>query len=127
MQTTSIVNGRFLFYDNSKFDHNAPGVSTSDDNAIATDKTAYLPGTGTATSANVSSYSPGINGIMIDLQGGGTHGSISLANILSDFTFKMGNNNTPKLWGHGSQPDQRFGLCWCGSWRLRSRRADLGR
>ena len=76
----------------------------SDDDAIATDKTAYLPGTGTATSANVSSYSRGINGLLIDLQGGGTHGSISLANILSDFTFKMGNNNTPTTWATAPSP-----------------------
>ena len=94
----------FLFYDDSKFDHNAPGISTSDDNAIATDKTAYLSGTGTATSANVSSYSRGINGIMIDLQGAGNHSSITLANILSDFTFKMGNNNTPSTWATAPSP-----------------------
>ena len=100
----SVVVGRELFYDNSKFDDNAPGISVSDDNAIATDKTAYLPGTGTATSANVSSYSRGINGIMIDLQGAGNHDSISLTNILSDFTFKMGNNNTPSTWATAPSP-----------------------
>ena len=93
-----------LFYNNSKFDANTPGVSTSDDGAIAPDKVAYLPGAGTATSVNVSSYNKGINGIMVDLQGGGTHGSISVANILSDFTFKMGNNNTPSTWATAPSP-----------------------
>ena len=64
---TSMVTGRELFYNNSKFDHNTPGISTSDDGAIAPDKTAYLPGEGTATPANVSSYTKGINGIDVDL------------------------------------------------------------
>src|SRR5205823_1765940 len=39
---TRIV-GRFLFYNNSKFDNNTSGASTSDDLAIATDKSAYIP------------------------------------------------------------------------------------
>ena len=53
-------------------------------------KSAYLPGSGPATFANVSSYAQGINGIMVDLSGGGSHASITQANILNDFTFKSG-------------------------------------
>ena len=64
----------------------------SDDNAIATDKTAYLPGSGAATFANVSSYTAGINGIMVDISG--THGTLTA----NDFIFKVGNNNSPNAW-----------------------------
>jgi hypothetical protein len=64
----------------------------SDDNAIATDKSAYLPGSGATTFANVSSYTLGINGLMVDVSG--THGTFSA----SDFTFKTGNNNSPSSW-----------------------------
>ena len=54
-----------------------------------------LPPNGTlAGFANVSSYSRGINGIMIDLAGGGNHAAISAA----DFVFKTGNNNSPGSW-----------------------------
>ena len=71
----------------------------------AIDKTAYLPGrSGPATSANVSNYSRGINGIMVNLQGGGNHAWITLANILSDFSFKMGNNNSPSTWATAPSP-----------------------
>src|SRR3954463_12379058 len=52
--------------------------------------TADLPGAGTAKFANYTSYSKGLNGIMVDLKGGGQHTSITLANILNDFQFKVG-------------------------------------
>ncbi len=55
------VADRKIFYNNSKFD------AASDSNAIATDKQALLPG-GTATLANYTSYSRGINGIIVDIQ-----------------------------------------------------------
>ena len=100
----SAVNGRELFYNDSKYDHKTPGISTSDDGAIAIDKTAYLPGTGAATVASVSSFIRGINGIMVDLQGAGAHSSISLANILNDFTFKMGDSNAPDTWATAPNP-----------------------
>jgi hypothetical protein len=73
-----------------------PGFS--DDNAIATDKTAYLPGTGTVTFNNVSSYTLGINGLMVDLAG--SHGTLTAA----DFIFKQGNNNSPSTWSTAVGP-----------------------
>ncbi len=101
----SVVAGRHLFYNESgtggatvRYDGNDLAINSLDDNAIATDKVAYLPGTGPATFANVSSYSKGINGIMIDLAG--AHGSIST----SDFIFKVGNNNTPSAWSNANAP-----------------------
>ena len=87
-----------MFYNQSAFDGNNAQVNASDDNAIATDKTPYLPAGGTATFANFSSYTRGINGIMVDLQG--THGTITA----SDFIFKTGNNNTPSTWATAPAP-----------------------
>jgi hypothetical protein len=92
------VVGRKLFYNQSKFDGNAPGINSRDDGAIAIDKSAYLPGSATSTFANVSSYVQGLNGIMVDIAG--SHGSITA----SDFIFKMGNNNTPGAWASASSP-----------------------
>jgi hypothetical protein len=90
----STVVGRNLFYNQSKFDGNDAAIGASDDGAIATDKTAYLPDGSLATFVNVSSYSRGINGVMVDLAGGGNHAVIRS----EDFIFKVGNNNAPSTW-----------------------------
>jgi hypothetical protein len=89
---SAAVLDRLLFYNQSKFDGYDPGIAAADDQAIAIDKVAYLPGAGAATFANISSYSNGINGIMIDISG--SRPSITA----SDFTFKIGNNNSPDTW-----------------------------
>ena len=60
------VVGRHVFYNNSAFDGRDPSVNGRDDAAVATDKQALLPGQ-TGTFANVTSYTRGINGIMIDV------------------------------------------------------------
>ncbi|MBI3837060.1 MAG: hypothetical protein HY288_03895 [Planctomycetia bacterium] len=121
--------GRFLFYHNSARYDTTGNPQTplpfSDDNAIATDKSAYIPNGTASTFANLSSYDKGINGIMVDLMGAGAPMSITLANILNDFTFKMGNNNSPGLWtaaplpiavavrsGAGSSGSDRVELIW---------------
>jgi len=90
---------RQLFYAESAFDVTSvalPGFSN--DNAIAPDKTAYLPGTGLTSFNNVTSYSRGINGIMIDLAG--SHPAITAA----DFVFKTGNSNDPSSWTAAAAP-----------------------
>jgi hypothetical protein len=103
VSTSSIV-GRKLFYNQSgtaspsRYDGNNAAINSLDDRAIATDKVAYIPGTGAATFANVSSYTKGINGIMIDIAG--THGTITAA----DFTFRVGNNNAPNSWAAAPAP-----------------------
>ena len=95
-------NGPFLFYRESlRYDTTGnpqAQLPFSDDNAIATDKTAYRPGSGAATFANVSSYTKGINGLMIDFAG--SHPSITAA----DFIFRVGNNNTPSGWATAPTP-----------------------
>jgi methionine-rich copper-binding protein CopC len=121
--TTITVNaaqvvGRHIFYNNSAFDGESSAANAADDAAIATDKTALLPG-GTATFANYTSYSKGINGIMFDITG--TPGSLSA----SDFTFKIGNTNDPGTWvtappptsitvrpGDGAGGSNRVTLTW---------------
>ncbi len=103
------VLGNRLFYNNSKYDNNGAGINSVSDNlAIASDKIGFT-GTGTATYNNVSAFSKGITGVMIDLQSGlGTHGSLAL----TDFTFKVSgtfsfgtyNNIASAAWSTGPTP-----------------------
>ncbi|HEX3728132.1 MAG TPA: hypothetical protein VHV08_17895, partial [Pirellulales bacterium] len=55
----SAVAGTDLFYKGSSAFDVTNGATFSDDNTIAPDKSAYLPGTGNATFASVSSYTQG--------------------------------------------------------------------
>src|SRR5262249_21165992 len=48
LDSHALVVGRKLFYNQSKYDGNTASISRSDDNAIAVDKSAYLPGSGAA-------------------------------------------------------------------------------
>jgi hypothetical protein len=90
------VTGRRLFYNNSIWDDTNFGFTNA--SAIAGDKTAYIPnGSNTSTFANMSSYSRGINGIMVELTS--PNGTLTAA----DFTVKMSGqllaaNNTPSTW-----------------------------
>jgi hypothetical protein len=108
------VAGRKVFYNNSAWDGNNPLANVNDDAAIATDKTALLPG-GTATFANYTSYSLGINGIMVDISAlGGTP-------TVNDFVFKSGNDNNPADWSSAPPPSSitvRTGAGVGGSDRL---------
>jgi VCBS repeat-containing protein len=98
------IAGRHIFYNRSWFDRSPgfangdPAANQYDDNAIATDKTPLLPGAGQATFANYTSYVRGINGIMIDIAG------LAGTPTLADFSFKVGNNNTPSGWVTGPAP-----------------------
>ena len=60
------VVGRHVFYNNSVFDGRDVESNAADDNAIAPDKVALLPGQAGGFS-NVTSYSRGLNGIMVDV------------------------------------------------------------
>ncbi|HWB00917.1 MAG TPA: cohesin domain-containing protein, partial [Pirellulales bacterium] len=94
----SIAN-EYIFYNNSKFDSNNSAANSSDYNAIATDKTGLQPG-GTASFSNYTSYSRGINGILVDFANLSTSTTLSA----SDFQFKVGNNNTPSGWANAPAP-----------------------
>ncbi|NQU26585.1 MAG: tandem-95 repeat protein [Candidatus Nealsonbacteria bacterium] len=80
------VAGRYVFY-------NDAAATPEDDDAIATDKRALLPG-GIGGFANYTSYALGINGIMVDLanlSAGATPGA-------GDCQFRFGNDDTPGDW-----------------------------
>jgi len=111
------VIGRHVFYNNSAWDDNDPAANADDDHAAAphrsvadpTDATfpnaqprelgkrALLPGQ-TATFANYTSYSRGLNGIMVDVDG--LVGTPSAA----DFEFRVGNNDDPNTWSAAPTP-----------------------
>ena len=92
------VAGRYVFYDGSAFDKPAAGLS--DDDAIALDKVALLPGE-TATFANYTSYRRGINGVMIDLAGPANTAALGP----DDFQFRMGNDDAPDAWAAAPAPE----------------------
>lgn len=94
----SQVVGRYLFYDQSKFDGQVAGPNAGDDAAIS-DKVAYLPGDGLAGSQHVSNYARGINGVMIDITG--SHPNLTA----DDFVFRWGNSAASyENWAHVVTP-----------------------
>jgi hypothetical protein len=95
------VVGRHIFYNQSSWDGNSSAIDPVNDNlAIAPDKTPYIPGSGLAVYNNITSFSRGINGIMIDLSTGVNHLGITA----SDFIFKVGSDNTPASWVSAPAP-----------------------
>ena len=93
------VRGRWLFYNDSSFDGNDPAANAADDLAIAPDKGALLPGAGTATLANYTSYSRGINGVMVDVAG------LAGATLdATDFVFRYGTGDDPSGWTAAASP-----------------------
>ena len=89
--------GRHVFYNNSASDGVTPAAQFLDDHAVAAGKQALLPG-GTATFANYTSYSRGINGIIIDID------NLAGTPTGADFAFKSGNNNDPSTWSTAASP-----------------------
>ena len=79
------VVGRHVFYNNSVFDGFNPQANAADDAAIATDKQALRPGQ-TAAFVNYTSYSRGVNGVMIDMA------LLAGTPRAADFTFRVGPN-----------------------------------
>jgi hypothetical protein len=92
------VAGRRVFYNNSAFDGNNPAANAADDNAVAPDKVALMPGR-TARLSNYTSYSRGINGVMVDVTGL-PPGQLTAG----DFEFRVGNSNTPGSWASAPAP-----------------------
>jgi len=89
--------GNHIFYNRSSFDGQNGSSNLTDRNAIAADKQALLPGN-TASFQNYTSYSKGINGIIIDVA--------NLVNLprLDDFNFFVGNDNNPANWTTAPTP-----------------------
>ncbi len=100
----SQIVGRYVLYAGSAWDDDPDiwGVSSS---AIAPDKTALLPGQ-TATFANYTSYSEGINGIMVDIAGAWNVDGL----IGWDFWCHSGNTQDPDTWMKHRHPRYYFVL-----------------
>ncbi len=92
------VLGHFIFYNTSSFDGQNGSSNVADGFALATDKQVLLPGQ-TATFANYSSYSKGINGIMIDITN--FDGSITP----DDYEIHVGNSSDVSSWELAPDPD----------------------
>ena len=112
------VIGRHLFYNDSSFDGGQPAANADDDQAIAPDKIALLPGQ-RASFANYSSYGSGLNGIILDIE------NLLGTPSVGDFTFRMGNTHNPGSWelapapmgitvrpGEGAEGSDRITLIW---------------
>ncbi|HZL37785.1 MAG TPA: hypothetical protein VFC78_20880 [Tepidisphaeraceae bacterium] len=91
--TTPTVLSRHVFYNNSSFDGNNPAANAADAGAIAWDKSPLLPGQ-TASFANYTSYSKGINGVMVDVSGL----PATTLSAAADFSFKVGNSSAAGGW-----------------------------
>lgn len=84
------VVGRWVFYNNSAYDGRNVAANEADRAAVATDKRALMPGEA-GTINNVTSYSRGINGIIVELSGLSTSANLTAA----DFQFRTGNRTEP--------------------------------
>ena len=113
----SEVAGRHVFYNNSAFDGQDPAANPADAGAVATDKEALRAGTGPGSFRNVTGYSKGINGVMVDL-------TFPDATALSadDFEFRVGTSGDPATWPLAPAPrgithstagaSDRFTIVW---------------
>ena len=90
----AVVVGRYVYYNNSAYD------GSGDDNAIAPDKSALLPEQ-TVSAAHVTSYSKGINGVMIDVDGLAGDGAGLRA---GDLTVRAGAGGDPANWAAAPAP-----------------------
>ena len=86
-----------IFYNGSSYDGQNGSSNQTDTNAVAPDKQALLPGQ-TASFQNYTSYSKGINGIIIDVA------NLEFLPRVDDFTFLVGNNNDPLTWTPAPMP-----------------------
>ena len=115
------VIGRYVFYNYSRFDGDDPITDLRDDDAVAPDKQALLPGQ-TATFLNYTSYVRGINGIMVDVAG------LTGIPMAEDFAFRVGNDDDPNAWpaapapqditvrpGAGANGSDRVTIVWADS------------
>ena len=95
----SEVVGHHVFYNRSAFDGRRPRAESIDDAAIDAGKVALLPGQ-SALPANYTSYTRGINGVMVDIAALPAGASLSD----DDFAFNTGNNGQPSSWQPAPAP-----------------------
>jgi ELWxxDGT repeat protein len=92
------VVGRSVFYNDSAFDGRDPAATAADLAAVATDKAALRPGE-TSSTANVTSYDKGINGVLIEFAG-----APPAALSADDFEFRTGRGGDPTAWAAAPAP-----------------------
>jgi beta-glucanase (GH16 family) len=90
---------RHVFYNNGIYDGQRAAAEAADDDAIAPDKTALLPGERMSL-ANYTSYSRGLNGIMVDVAGLPAGATITA----EDLDFRVGNSADPADWDAAPAP-----------------------
>jgi hypothetical protein len=95
----SAVAGRYVFYNRSLYDGDDGAANAADDSAIAPDKQALLPGQ-SATFANYTTYTRGINGVMVDIAGLPVGSTLSAA----DFAVHVGMAMDASSWPLGPAP-----------------------
>lgn len=91
------VVGRSVFYNNSAFDGASASAGVADDGAIASDKQALLPGQA-AGFTHYTSFSRGLNGLMVDLSG------LAVDLTAADFIFDVGNDADLSSWTRAPAP-----------------------
>jgi hypothetical protein len=94
--TASVVAHK-IFYNNSAWDGNNTAANNLDDNAIAPDKSVLTAGH-TPGFANFTSYSKGINGIIVDIA------NLAGTPTASDISVVVGNSNDANNWNVGPTP-----------------------
>jgi hypothetical protein len=95
------VAGRWLFYNRSPFDGTTLAIAdSSDDNALARDKRALLPGERSGA-ANLSGFTRGINGLFVDL----TNLAFGATLTAADFAFRVGRGGDPSTWASAPAPN----------------------
>ena len=103
------VVGRHVFYRHNSQGYAGPGPLPSDDVDIAADKRALLPGE-TPSIANVTSYSKGINGLMVDIAG------LRADSVLGPGDFDFGTATPPGFAGlrrgAGVDGSDRYTFLW---------------
>jgi hypothetical protein len=97
--TYAVAAGRYVFYNNSAYDGGNAAITFGDGIAIAPDKQALRPGE-TASFSNVTSYSRGLNGIIVDLAGL----PASRTPTLADFDFRVGTGGDSAAWPAAPAP-----------------------
>ncbi|MBN2474396.1 MAG: DUF362 domain-containing protein [Pirellulales bacterium] len=95
------VKARHTFYNGSVFDGGNPTANAGDDEAIASDKQALLPGQ-TATYQNYTCYNCGINGVIVDVAN--LPPAAEPLRVEDYFQFKVGNNETLADWDSAPTP-----------------------
>lgn len=87
-----------LFYNHSAFDGNDAASNDADDRAIDPTKRPLRSWDTAASFANISGYSRGINGVMVDVA------NLAWIPTADDFEFRTGNGGDPAAWRAAPAP-----------------------